>query len=167
MNNSNLSLEIIKATFSECGSIQAVEFTRAKDNISKIISPIDWDLSQKKNILNLTGSGELAIVCTRCLSTVKSDFNFFRSYKIFNTTVEANNYDDLSNKFEAIAVEEKPTILILLEDEILFEFLKIVNHSKCYLPESKYPNDSSHLSHASSNLEIINPFSKLKEKFHK
>jgi uncharacterized metal-binding protein YceD (DUF177 family) len=99
---------------------------------------------------------------------VKKNFDFIKIYKIFQTTKDANNYNNkYFDEYEVIAIQENPSILTLVEDEILFEFSKIVNHEGCNLPESFFSKEISAFELDSKKNEKNNPFAKLKEKLHK
>ena len=99
---------------------------------------------------------------------VKKRFDFKSTYKIFKTICDANRYSSNSlDDVEIISVEENPTILTLIEDELLFEFLQIINHIGCNLPDNEYFNLTTLQESNPKKIKNNNPFAKLKEKFSK
>ena len=162
-----MSINLINSKVRQCGFFEPHEFCRVKTTNSKIVSSVCWSYAQNKNILKLKCKTDLEIFCTRCLMLVKKRFHIHRTYKIFKTIHEANNHSiNCEDGYEIISVEECPTILMLIEDEILFEFLQIINHAGCNLPDNRYLKNQSSQEPDSKNI-INNPFAKLKEKFRK
>ena len=168
MNYKKMLIKIINSIDEQSGFFEPYLFLRVKTTNSKIISSVNWNYVQNKNILQLICKSDLEIYCTRCLMLVKKRFDFNKTYKIFNTTYEANCYsNNLLDDEEIISVEENPTILTLIEDELLFEFLQIIDHVGCNLPHNGYLKDDTLQKFNQKKIKNNNPFAKLREKFSK
>ena len=163
-----MMIKIINSENRQSGSFKAHEFCRVKNTGSKIISSAHWNYVQNKNILHLECKAKLEILCTRCLTLVKKNFEINKVYKIFSTINEANNYSsNYLDDYEVISAEESLSVLTLIEDEMLFEFLQIINHVGCNLPDDKYLKQTQSEELSLKKNKINNPFAKLKEKFRK
>ena len=161
-------IKIINSIDKKSGFFEPHLFPRVKTTNSKVVSPVNWSYVQNKNILQLIFKTDLEIYCTRCLMLVKKRFDFKSTYKIFKTICDANRYSSNSlDDVEIISVEENPTILTLIEDELLFEFLQIINHIGCNLPDNEYFNLTTLQESNPKKIKNNNPFAKLKEKFSK
>ena len=161
-------IKIINSEDKQIGFFKPHEFCRVKSTSSKIVSSAHWSYVQNKNILHLECKTNLAILCTRCLMLVKKSFEMKKAYKIFKTINEANDYSaNCLDDYEIISLEEGPTILSLIEDELIFEFFQIIVHVGCQLPEDKYLKQPKSQELNFKKNKINNPFAKLKEKFRK
>jgi len=169
MNYSNTAVKKIKPKTSHSGLVEPIEFTRVNNMEGiEVITPGKWSYTRNKNILVVEGNIKLEILCTRCLSLVNKNFGFNKSYKIFEKSIQANNYiTEFSDEYETIALEEDPSIVSLFEDEILFESSKIIDHKGCTLPKRNPSMDESNIGRKLKKSVNSNPFAKLKEKFRR
>ena len=169
MNYSDTSLKKIKSKTSLSGLVEPSKFTRVSDIEGiEIMTPGNWSYVRNKNIMVLKGNIKLKILCTRCLSLINKNFKFNKSYKIFEKSVQADKYiTEYSDEHESIALEEEPSIVSLFEDEILFEFSKIIYHKGCTIPKGKHFKDELNPNHELKKSTVSNPFAKLKEKFRR
>ena len=96
MRQKNTFIQIIKFKVNDVGQIDSTKFSRINSTENKIITPVMWNFTHNKSILELSATTELEIVCSRCLSLVKKIFKLKKKYKIFNTIVEAEKYSNIT-----------------------------------------------------------------------
>ncbi|OUV98729.1 MAG: hypothetical protein CBD16_09585 [Betaproteobacteria bacterium TMED156] len=167
MNKSKSILEVIDGKQTEQGYFVNSDFLRLKDTGSYLLSKGFWSSNQNFNSLELYGEFNLKITCTRCLKKISRKIIVKKKYIIFNTTNEViKYYKQERSRFDAVSIEEKLTLILLFEEELLFKTTNIYFHSNCSLP-SKHIKEIKLRSEPDDENQTHKPFLSLKQKLHK
>lgn len=108
------------------------------------VAPVQWevlgemrpDSGGKPSVwLNLMASVHLPVACQRCLGPVEVPLSVHRWFRFVDDEATAEVQDEISEE-DVLALEPRPDLLGLIEDELLMELPLVPMHPLCPQPLS-------------------------------
>jgi uncharacterized protein len=109
--------------------------------------------------LHLQAHATLALTCQRCLGPVQTALSVDRWFRFVADDATAAALDDTCEE-DLLALEPRPRLHDLLEDELLMEIPLVPMHEECPVPVVMQVGDPA-LSATSAPAERRNPFAEL------